>query len=108
MIRRGDVWCVQFPHGTGAEISKTRPAVVVSNNAFNRRLNRLQVVPLTSRTTNLHPGQVLLAKGAPESKALADQITTISKQRLQNKVGRVNRHDMANLDRALKLQLGLS
>ena len=107
MIRRGDVWWVTFPHGTGEEIRKTRPAIVVSNNAFNRRLNRLQVVPLTSETTNIYPGQVLLAVGSRKSKAMADQIQTASRQRLISRIGRVGRRDLANLDRALKLQLGL-
>ncbi len=107
MIKRGDVWWVNFPQGTGEGIRKTRPAVIVSNNAFNRRLNRLQLVPLTSKTSNVYPGQILLTVGGRKSKAMTDQIQTASKQRLLNKIGSVSRRDMANIDRALKLQLGL-
>lgn len=54
---RGEVWWVSFDPSLGGEIQKTRPAVIVSINASNRTLNRLQVVPVTSRT-----GRVYLAR----------------------------------------------
>jgi len=46
---RGEVWWVNFDPSLGGEIQKTRPAVIVSNNASNRVLNRLQVLPITSQ-----------------------------------------------------------
>ncbi|MGI0149889.1 MAG: type II toxin-antitoxin system PemK/MazF family toxin, partial [Thermoplasmata archaeon] len=54
-MRRGEVWWVDFAGGVGGEIRKKRPAVIVSNDASNRFLNRLQVVPLTSRLRKLYP-----------------------------------------------------
>jgi mRNA interferase MazF len=51
---------VAFDPSVGGETRKTRPAVVVSNDAANRALNRLQVVPLTSRVTKVYPTQVLV------------------------------------------------
>ncbi|MFC2085818.1 type II toxin-antitoxin system PemK/MazF family toxin [Bacteroidota bacterium] len=108
MIKRGDIWWVRFGPSVGGEIQKTRPAVVVSNNAFNRHMNRVQVVALTSNVSRLYPGQSLVKVGNRGSKAMTDQIQTTSKQRLLKKIGRVGRHDMSNLDRAIKVQLGLT
>ena len=47
-MKRGEVWWVDFAGAQGGEIQKRRPAVIVSNNASNANLNRLQVIPLTS------------------------------------------------------------
>jgi mRNA interferase MazF len=54
--RRGEVWWVAFDSSLGGEIKKTRPAIVVSNDAANRMLKRVQVVPLTSKVQRLYPG----------------------------------------------------
>jgi len=52
---RGEVWWVNFDPSLGGEMRKARPAVIVSNNASNRTLNRIQVVPITSRTDRVYP-----------------------------------------------------
>lgn len=46
-MRRGEVWWVNFEPTVGGEIRKQRPAVIISNHAANKYLNRVQVVPLT-------------------------------------------------------------
>jgi len=52
-MKRGEVWWVEFDPALGTEIKKTRPAVIVSNDAANRNLARVVVVPLTSNTEKL-------------------------------------------------------
>jgi mRNA interferase MazF len=105
--RRGEVWWVWFDPSVGGEIRKTRPALVLSNNAANAALNRVIVVPLTSQTAKLYPGEAMVTLNGEQSKAMADQIVTASKQRIRDKVGSLSPADMAAVEKAVLLQSGI-
>ena len=105
--RRGQVWWVAFDPALGGEIRTTRPAVVVSNDAANRALNRVQIVPLTSKTTKVYPAQALVTLEGRQSKAMADQIATVSKLRLRGRIGTLDLIDLAAIGRAIRTQLAL-
>lgn len=105
--RRGEVWWVSFDPSVGGEIRKTRPALVLSNNAANAALNRVIVVPLTSQTAKLYPGEAMVTLNGEQRKAMADQIVTASKQRLRDKLGSLSPADMAVVEKAVLLQLGI-
>jgi len=101
------VWWVSFDPAVGGEIRKTRPAVILSNNGANTALNRVIVVPLTSQTEKLYPGEAMVTLNGEQSKAKADQIATASKQRLRNKLGSLSLADLAAVEKAVLVQLGI-
>ncbi len=106
-IERGEVYWVNFDPSLGGQIQKIRPAVVLSNNAANAALNRLQVIPITSKTDRLYPGEAIIDLNGEKRKAMADQLTTVSKQRLGKRMGKVAAHDMEEIESAIMLQLGM-
>lgn len=107
-MKRGEVWWVNFDPSVGGEIRKKRPAVIVSNNASNRNINRVQVVPMTSNISRVYPSEALVSLQGRQGKAMADQLTTVSKQRVLNKAGELSKEEMATVELALCVQLGLS
>jgi mRNA interferase MazF len=104
---RGEVWWVDFDPSLGGEIQKTRPAVIVSNDASNRHLNRVQVVPITSKMLRVYSCEAAIEVNGEARKAMADQVATVSRQRLKSRLGSVSREDMQAIERVLRLQLGL-
>ena len=98
------------------EANKRRPAVIVSNDGANVAAERIgqgviTVVPVTSNISRVYPFQVLLPANLTglehDSKAQAEQVRSISVDRLENAIGEVPQNLMAELDEALRLHLAL-
>ncbi len=106
-MRRGEVWWVNFEPSVGGEIQKQRPAIIVSNDASNKHLNRVQVVPITSNVDKLYPSEAYVTLNGDARKAVADQLTTVSKSRLSNQIGKLSTDDMKKIVQAIKTQLDL-
>ncbi len=106
-MKRGEVWWVNFDPSVGGEIRKKRPAVIISNNAANQFLNRVQVVPLTSSVDKLYPSETYITLRGKKAKAMADQLTTVSKKRLINQAGAVSNAELEGIKRAISIQLDL-
>jgi mRNA interferase MazF len=102
------VWWVEFDPSVGTEIRKTRPAVIVSNDAANRNLARVVVVPMTSNTGRLYPGEAVVSVDGQSSKAMADQIMAADKARLKSQLGTVSKADMQAVEDAIRVHLGLA
>jgi len=115
-MRRGEIVSVALDPPRGSEAAKTRPAVVVSNDAANDTATRLgrgviTVVPVTSKTTRVYPFQVLLPArqtGLPrDSKAQAEQVRSVDVERVGERLGQLTPLLVAELDRALRIHLSL-
>lgn len=106
-MKRGEVWWVEFDPAVGTEIKKTRPAVIVSNDAANRNLTRVVVVPLTSSAGRKYPGEALITLAGKPGKAMADQIMAADKARLGNQLGTLSKPDMQAIENAILVHLGM-
>ena len=111
-MRRGEIYFAALDQTVGAELQKTRPVVVVSNNAANRASSVVTVVPLTSNVARVFPFEVLLPAAqtglAKDSKAMAQQVRTLDKARLNARAaGQLQPADAQALDAALRLHLAL-
>ena len=107
-MKRGETWWVNFDPAIGAEIKKTRPAVIVSNDISNKYSKRVQVIPATSAIKKLYPPECLIQINGTSSKVMADQLMTVSKTRLYDHIGRVTPDEMLEIERIILLQLGLN
>lgn len=115
-MRRGDICLVDLDPARGAEASKRRPAVIVSNDGANSTATRLgrgvvTVVPITSNTARIYPFQVLLRASSTgldrDSKAQAEQVRSVAVERIGGTLGQVATPVMQQLDEALRLHLAL-
>jgi mRNA interferase MazF len=105
--RRGDVCWVALDPVVGTEIQKTRPAIIVSNDAMNQFAGRVVVVPVTSNVEQCHPGEALVTiKGKP-ARALGDQLRSIDKVRLRGKLDTLVMAELRQVEEALRITLVL-
>ena len=110
--RRGEVYLVAFDPTLGAEIRKTRPALILQNDVANRASPITIVAALTTKfDQELYPTEVLVR--APEggldadSVVLLNQIRSVDRRRLTQRLGRLIPQTMRLVDRALLRSLGL-
>ena len=106
-MKRGEVWWVTFDPSVGSEIQKTRPAIIVSNDAANRNLKRVVVIPLTSNTSRVFPGEARVTVAGEFCKAMSDQLMAADKLRLKEKLATLSKSDMLEVEQAICVHLGL-
>src|SRR5271168_1691740 len=115
-MRRGEIVSVALDPAWGSEAAKTRPAVVVSNDAANATATRIgrgviTVVPVTSNVARIYPFQVFLPARQTglqhDSKAQAEQIRSVAVERVGGRLGQLPVALITELDRALRVHLSL-
>jgi len=105
--KRGDVYWVVLDPTVGSETKKTRPGVIVSNNAQNKKSQRVIIAPVTSKVKAVYPFEAKVTVNGKEGKAMLDQIKTADKRRLGKKISAVDIETMFEIDKALKIALAL-
>lgn len=111
-MKRGEIYYAQLSPTVGKEVSKRRPVLIVSNDINNRVASYVTILPITFNITRIYPFEVLLEKGDSglplTSKVQAQQIRTISKQRIERDVlGTLKSELMSEIEAAIRLHLGL-
>ena len=106
--RRGEVYWINLDPAIGSETRKTRPGVIISNDAQNKASKRVIIAPLTSVVAKIYPFEVKVIIAGKESKAMLDQIRTVDCQRIGERLGKLSSQEMESIDKALKSVLVLN
>ena len=111
-IKRGGIYLAALDPVVGREIAKTRPVVVVSNDKNNEFSGTITILPITSKNLKkIYPFEVILSKGSgnlpKNSKLKADQIRTLDKSRIVKFIGTLEKQEVDQIDKAIKIHLGL-
>jgi mRNA interferase MazF len=112
MIKRGEIYWANLNPSMGSEIDKIRPVLIVSNNINNQVAETITILPITSNVTKCYPFEVLIFPNesnlANVSIIKANQIKTIDKMRLRDKIGEINSNTQKLVDKAITIHLSIS
>lgn len=110
-MKKGEIYWTNLNPTIGSEISKNRPAVLVSNDINNEYADTITVLPVTSNIQKIYPYEVFLKAGEGnlenDSKVKANQIRTIDKRRLSEKIGKVSKAKMQEIEKAILIHLDI-
>lgn len=111
-IKRGEIYWANLNPTLGSEIAKTRPVLVVSNDINNEHADTVTILPITSSTSRIYPFEVLVPAGeanlTSDSKIKANQIRTIDKKRIGNKIGALPMTRMKEVNQAILVHLDIT
>ena len=108
-MNRGEIWLVNFDPTIGSEIKKTRPAVILSSQPFNRLRRTLVVVPVSSAYGQTEfPLLIAIRSSGRPAVAVVDQVKAAAKERFIRKLGVASANEMEQISDALATLLHLS
>lgn len=107
-IERGDIFYIdKFGYQSGSEQRSGRPGIIISCNENNNNSKAVEIVYTTTKQKTELPTHVLVSSTPYVSTALCEQITTVDKERLGNYIGACSEEEMAQIDEAIMISLGL-
>lgn len=106
-MKRGEIYYIYNTNHTGCEIMKGRPGIIVSNDRLNETSELLEVVYMTTSPKEDQPTHVRINSADHPSTALCEQVNTVSKLRVGDYCGTCTPEEMAALDKALLVSLGI-
>jgi mRNA interferase MazF len=108
LIKRGDVFWIDFDPSKATEIKKRRPALIVSHDVMNEYSSRVIVAPITSQLKKVFSFELEIKGTAGiKGKILLDQLRTVDKSRLEKKMGALTIQELQEVNAIIKLVLGL-
>ena len=109
-IKRGEIYLANLNPSVGSEQSGVRPVLIIQNDIGNRYGETFVVTSVTSQPKKEMPVHTKIIKECLEkpSTILLEQITTISRYQMREKIGKLNGYEIKELNRALGISIGLS
>jgi mRNA interferase MazF len=111
-MKKGDLYWANLDPTIGSEISKRRPVLIVSNDINNQYAEIITILPVTTSTERVYPFEILNNAGdgniQETSKIKANQIRTIDKQRLFQKIGTISVSKFKEAEKAILIHLDIS
>ncbi len=109
MFSRGELYYAKLDPTIGSEQGGTRPVLIIQNNKGNKYSPTIIICPLTTRKKNILPTHIKIdnINGIKEdSIVLIEQLRVIDKKRIRNRIGKINKKKMQEVNEALDIALG--
>lgn len=108
LIKRGDVFWVDFDPARATETQKTRPALICSHDILNENSSRIIVAPITSNLKKIYSFEYAInSPTGLKGKIMIDQMRSIDKSRLGKKIKTLSLKEMQEIDIIIKFILGI-
>jgi len=106
--KRGEIYWVELDPVRGAETSKTRPGLIVSNDIGNEESDIVMIAPITTKIRRVYPFEVKTSVSGKDAKIMLNQCKAIDKSRILQKIGIVDSITMHAAEEAIKIVFGLN
>ena len=111
-MKRGEIFWANLDPFMGAEISKTLPVLIISNDINNLYSQNITIIPITKSISKIYPFEVFVSKDISglvyDSKIKTNQIRTIDKQRLISKISEITPEIIKEVEQAILIHLGIN